>query len=362
MITALLVIAILVLLIVVHELGHFIVAKIFRVRVDEFGIGYPPRAFTFGTIRETTYTLNWIPFGGFVRLYGEDGGTHGRGAFADASRLTQACILVAGVAMNVVMAWVLFAVALHIGTLRPVDPLDRGVGAELLISGIIPGSPAESAGLRVGDRIENISDTSGNVLTAPTPQTVSDFVEARGGRPLTVFYRHGGSVSTVVVTPAHAVIPQEAGRAGLGIAMVEVSTQALPWTSAAYEALQQTYFSFGDVVHNLGNLLGSIFRGAPNLSGVVGPIGIVGFVGDAAQNGIGAVLILAALISVNLAVINLIPIPALDGGRLFVLALEWILRRNMPHLAVQLLNALGILLIAFLMFAVTYNDIARLFV
>src|SRR3989344_6786088 len=116
MLTVLLVIAILVLLIVAHELGHFIAAKVFGVRVEEFGVGYPPRAFTFGKIGDTEYTLNWIPFGGFVRLYGDEGeGQHGRGSLVDSPRWKQAVILVAGVAMNAIAAWALFAFAFHLG-------------------------------------------------------------------------------------------------------------------------------------------------------------------------------------------------------------------------------------------------------
>src|SRR3954470_21933473 len=108
--TAVLVIAILILLIVVHELGHFLVAKITKVRVEEFGVGYPPRAFLFGKWGRTEYTLNWLPFGGFVRLYGDDGNfDHGRGSITDAKRYVQALILVAGVAANTLLAWFLFA-------------------------------------------------------------------------------------------------------------------------------------------------------------------------------------------------------------------------------------------------------------
>src|SRR3990167_4784489 len=121
MLTALLVIGILVFLIIVHELGHFIVAKICRVRVDEFGVGYPPRAFTLGKIAETEYTLNWIPFGGFVRLFGDEGeNQHGRGSLMDSPRWKQAIILIAGVAMNAVAAWALFTVAFHTGVPRAV--------------------------------------------------------------------------------------------------------------------------------------------------------------------------------------------------------------------------------------------------
>lgn len=137
--TILLVIAILVLLIVVHELGHFFAAKIFGVRVDEFGVGYPPRAFSLGKWGDTEYTLNWIPFGGFVRLFGDEGpAVHGRGSFVDASRLKQAIILVAGVSMNVIAAFFLFFGAYSIGILHVTNDQSTP-GAQLLVTDIVPG-------------------------------------------------------------------------------------------------------------------------------------------------------------------------------------------------------------------------------
>src|SRR3989344_9516977 len=143
MMTALLVVGILVFLIVVHELGHFVAAKISRVKVEEFGIGYPPRAFTFGRIGGTEYTLNWIPFGGFVRLYGDVGeGQHGAGSLVDSNRAVQALILVAGVAMNALVAWALFAAALHAGIPRVVDVPVEGETVRLVVANVVPGSPA----------------------------------------------------------------------------------------------------------------------------------------------------------------------------------------------------------------------------
>ena len=150
MITVLLVIGILVLLIVGHELGHFIAAKIFKVRVEEFGVGYPPRAFIFGKFGGTEYTLNWLPFGGFVRLFGDDGDVrHGPGGFTDARRSVQAVILVAGVFANAVLAWGLFAGALAIGVPRVVDSTQEGEKAQLIVADVVPGSPADAAGMIV---------------------------------------------------------------------------------------------------------------------------------------------------------------------------------------------------------------------
>ena len=211
-----------------------------------------------------------------------------------------------------------------------------------------------------GDEILGIEDSKGERLAIVTPDAVVDFVKARGGKPISVLYLHAGATSTATVIPANAIIPNAAGQPALGVALVLVATVSEPWSEAAVNALYKTLSAFWIVGGDLWTLVQGAIEGAPNLSEVVGPVGIVSYVGDAAQNGIGAVLTLAALISVNLAIINLIPIPALDGGRLFVLIIESILRRDAPRLAVQILNALGIALILLLMFVVTYQDIARL--
>lgn len=359
MFTAFLVIAILVLLIVVHEFGHFIAAKIFGVRVEEFGVGYPPRAFSFGRWGGTEYTLNWIPFGGFVRLFGDDADAErGRGGFADAPRWKQAIILVAGVSMNVVAAWALFVGAYSIGILHVInDP--SAPGAELIVTDIVPGSPADAAGVNAGDRVLDLSDTQ-DAHAVLTPDGILDFVKVRGGKDLSITFLREGATSTSQLTPAHAVIAEESGRPAIGVGVALVTTQALAPVEAMRAASISTYNTFIIVTQGLGKIVGGLLRGAPNLRDVTGPVGLVSVVGEASRSGIGYVLSLAAFISVNLAVINLIPIPALDGGRIVVVALEALLRRPAPRLAVQVLNALGIALIILLMVTVTYNDIARL--
>ncbi len=358
--TALLVIGILILLIVAHEFGHFIVAKIFRVRVDEFGVGYPPRALIFGKWGGTEYTLNWIPFGGFVRLYEDDGEEkRGSGSFVDAPRAAQAAILVAGVVMNMVVAWGLFAVALNLGVPQVVDAPLPGQPSHLIVSHIVPASPAAFAGIKPGDEIVGVTDATG-VTVVLEPWTVVDFVKAHGGKPVTIEYLHAGEQKSATITPANAVLPNAAGQPALGIALALVANRSLPWPEAIVRAFYQTGDAFVAVSADLLKLAQGAFRGAPDISQVVGPVGIVSYVGEASQNGFGSVLLLAAMISVNLAIINLIPIPALDGGRLAVLAVESIMRRNVPRLAVQMLNALGIALIVLLMVTVTYHDIARL--
>lgn len=361
MLTALLVIVILVLLIVAHELGHFIAAKIFGVRVEEFGVGYPPRAFRFGKIGDTEYTLNWLPFGGFVRLFGDEGqAEHGRGSFIDAPRWKQAIVLVAGVTANVVVAWALFAVALHLGVPKPVETALPGQHVQLIVSDIVTGSPADAAGIKPGDEITGVSDTKGASVPSLTSKNVVDFVRAHGGKLVHISYIHAGASSTVSITPANAVLPNAAGQPALGIALVLIATEKEPWGTAFVDAFPATRNAFKMVANDLWILLQGAIHGAPDLAAVVGPVGIVSYVGEASQNGLGAVLMFAALISINLAIINLIPIPALDGGRLFMLGIEALMRRAAPRLAIQFLNALGVAIIVLLMVVVTYNDIARL--
>ena len=362
MITALLVIGILVLLIVAHELGHFIAAKIFKVRVEEFGVGYPPRAFILGKIGDTEYTLNWLPLGGFVRLFGDEGEKQkGPGSFVDARRHVQAIILVAGVLANAILAWGLFAGALTLGTPRVVDASLPNESVRLVVADVVAGSPAESAGITAGDEIMNVSDDKGNTPKQLSPFEIQEFIRVRGGQQISINYARAGATSAVSIRPAHAVIAEQAERPAVGVALVLVSNSPLPLRDVLKESLLRTRDAFISVANGLWGIVREALSGRPNLSGIIGPVGLVGVVSDASSHGLGNVLALAGFISVNLAIINLIPIPALDGGRLLLLAIETAWRRSVPRMAVQLINVLGVLLIALLMITVTYNDIARLF-
>ncbi len=358
--TIILVIGILVLLIITHEFGHFIAAKISGVKVQEFGVGYPPRAFRFGKVGDTEYTLNWIPFGGFVRLFGDEGETseQGKGSFVNAPVGKRAFILVAGVVMNMLIAWMLFTSALHMGIPRAVDT--GGPGVRLLISDVVSGSPADSAGIRPGDELVGMNDQSNQGPGELSPENIATFVSNEGGQKIKLEYLRNGKESSVTMVPANAVIPGAPGRAALGIGLVFVSSQPLSWSEAATSACLEIANAFTRVVMDVGSIIGNALRGGLNLSGVVGPVGLVSVVGEAAQTGFAQVLALAAFISVNLAVINLIPIPALDGGRLVILGVEALMRRPAPKLAIHVLNLVGVAAILFLMVVVTYHDIARL--
>jgi regulator of sigma E protease len=365
MYTILIVAAILVSLVVIHELGHFITAKLFGIHVEEFGIGYPPRAFTFGVWGGTEYTINWIPFGGFVRLWDEEKSTkHRSNGFAAAAPWKQVIVLIAGVVMNLIMAWLLFATALHTGVQRAISAENAKLDphATLTVTDVFPGSPAAAAGIKPGDSIVSLVDPRGIALANPTPDSLVQYVRARGGVRLTVTYIHVLDTISATATPANAVIPNAPAQPALGIGTRFVSTLALPWHAALYEALFNTWDSLVTVSQSLWDLTVKSIHGTADLNSVVGPIGLVGVVHDASQNGFGTVLALAAFISINLALINSIPVPALDGGRIVLVLLEAIFRRKIPDILVQAINMCGVGLIVVLMVIVTYHDIIRLFV
>lgn len=360
--SVLLVVIMLVLLIVAHELGHFIAAKILGVKVEEFGVGYPPRALTFGTWGGTEYTLNWLPFGGFVKLFGEhpDGSKRKRtGAFVDAPRSSQAIILVAGVAANVLLAWVIFTGGFMLG--MPTAVSEDTPGAKLYISGVVAGSPAAQVGLRSGDQILSVIADDGTGAAEVTPTVVSHFVSLHGGDELTVTYLRDAAEGQVVLTPAHAVVPEAAGRPTIGVHLTTIAEKQLSLVPAIIEAGKHTVYSLAAVTIGLAGLARDAFLGTADISSLVGPVGLVGVVGDAVGHGIGHLLGLAAFISVNLAIINLIPIPALDGGRLLFVGIETLIRRRVPEIVFGTVNLIGFALIIVLMIGVTYHDILRLF-
>jgi regulator of sigma E protease len=356
--SVLLVIGILVILIVGHELGHFIVAKLSGVKVDEFGVGYPPRLFSFGKIGETEYTLNWLPFGGFVRLFGEDGNQKGQHSFVGASHLKQAMILFAGVFANFILGWLLFSGGFMLGMPTAVDV--DAPGAKLLISGVIANSPAEESGLVVGDEILSVTSTDGYGAENLSPSTVSDFIADHGGVDVTLTFLREGEVLQTTITPVHAVIEEESGRPALGIALTPISQTKLPVGKALVKGGKYAVGSLRTVTVGLYRIIRDAFQGGAKIENLVGPVGLVGVVDDAAGHGLGHILGLAGFISINLAIINLIPIPALDGGRLVFVAYEAISRRKVPHIVSGILNTVGFAAIIILMLAVTYNDILRL--
>lgn len=359
-------ILVIVVLILVHELGHFAAAKWMGMRVDEFGLGYPPRALVLGRKGGTLYTLNWLPFGGFVKIYGENGeqeaGTGGR-AFTSKNRLAQAFVLVAGVLMNLLLAYALITAALVAGTPRALAPSELATAkdVQLLVANVLPGSPAASAGLTSGDVILEAKDGR-STFTAADPSAFTDFVASgKGQTTLTLTVRHqDGTTAALSVRPQKGVVAADPSRAALGVEVAATGIVPLSFGSAIIAGASLTWEALRLTAVGLWHFFYGVFTFSADLSQVSGPVGIANVVGSASAQGFGDLFSIMALISINLALINLLPVPALDGGRLLFVAIESVIRRPIKPEVAQALNAAGFIALILLMLVVTAHDIFRL--
>lgn len=353
-------------LILVHEWGHFIVAKKTGMRVDEFGIGFPPKLFGIKK-GETEYTFNLLPIGGFVRIFGEnaldakeveDAVQHGENisaSFTSKSKWAQAAVLIAGVTMNIIFAWFLFLVVFMIGVPTAVTEQEATDNAELTVIEVLPQSPASEAGIPVGAVVHGYSSTQDTETLTP-----SGFREASmGDAPLALEYEFEGQMQTVEVSSVSG-LTENSDQKAIGVALALVETVRKPIHLALYDATIMTVTSLGAITTGIFNLFVDIAQMDADLSQVAGPVGIVGLVGDAADFGLASLMMFTAIISLNLAVINLLPVPALDGGRLVFVAIESITRKPINPVWVNRLNTIGFILLMALMFAVTYSDIAKI--
>ncbi|MFM2340181.1 MAG: hypothetical protein RLZZ360_817 [Candidatus Parcubacteria bacterium] len=357
--------AVLVVLILVHEWGHFITAKWTGMRVDEFGIGFPPKLFSWRR-GETVYSLNALPIGGFVKILGENGDVDGEvlsatdqaRTFSARPKWAQAVVLIAGVTMNVLLAWVVLVAILMLGTAIRVGSDSVAAGTPLMILGAVPGSPAEDLPLKA--IIVSVSRDEA-VLSNPTPESFRDFVTTSNGAPITLTYRADDQEETVTLTPVRGVDKANPDKAILGIDTGYLENQRYSFGAAIVEGTKQTIYMLKAITVGLVILLGNAIVGQADFSQVTGPVGIVDHVGQAAAFGFTSLLYFTAVISLNLAVINLLPVPALDGGRLVFVAIEAITKRPINPVWAGRLNLLGFAALMLLMVVVTYNDILKLF-
>ncbi|MDP3958093.1 MAG: site-2 protease family protein [bacterium] len=352
---------ILAVLIVSHEFGHFWAAKKAGIRVDEFGIGFPPKLFSW-TRGETKYSLNLLPFGGYVKIYGEDPNEENlrdARSFTSKSRLVQAWVVVAGVVFNALLAWLLFSAAFMIGVSSSAAEAPEGAAlrdAGLTVTSVLPSTPAARAGLMPGDRITEIG-TFDEKLGDLSPEAASEFIAAHAGQKVAIMYARGDEARSTVVMPISGIIEE---RAAIGVALDTVGTLRLPVHLAFIEGatlaanlVKRTYVGIKD-------LLVQALQGEGSLAALTGPVGIVSLVGAASDIGFTYLLTFIGLISINLAVLNLLPLPALDGGRLLFIGIEAATRRSIPPKVMNGLNALGFILLIGLMLVVTWHDIVRL--
>jgi len=349
------------LLVIVHEFGHFIIAKWAGIRVDEFAFGFPPRI---GSIKrgETRYSFNALPLGGYVKIYGENANevsddADKKRSFTAQNRFVQASVIVAGVVFNLALAWVLISVTLMMG----ISARDNEKGApienaRLMITAVREGAPAEVAGLKSGDILLSIGNeiTSVDVLN---PDTVSEFISPRKDEQITFTILREEEKMSIAVTPVEGIVED---RAAVGISMDMVGILQLPPHLAFIEGAKRTYYFTTVTAVGLWDFLSNAIVGKSDFSQVTGPVGIVNAVGEAADVGFVNLLLFTAIISINLAIINIIPFPALDGGRLLFIIIETVIRRPIGVTVTNLLNVVGFALLMLLMVLVTWSDVSKL--
>jgi regulator of sigma E protease len=352
-------------LIFVHELGHFLVAKKSGIRVDEFAIGFPPKIFSW--VRgETKYALNLIPFGGYVKIFGENPddesltGTDSARSFVNAKKWKQVCVLIAGIFFNILFAWILISASFMFGSLVPVGENASEYSkyikeSHVVITDVAIDSPAQKAGLLQGDKLVSVESVGGKDLTTVK---VRELVENSTDNEIDVIYERTGEQKSITIT---SELNSTENRKVIGIYMENVGVVKLNPFLALWEGGKLTITTFKQVAVGLGTFLWQAIKGQGDFSQVSGPVGIVGLVGDAANFGFAYFLGFVAFISLNLAVINLIPFPALDGGRVLFVIIESIIRRPIKPKIANMMNAIGFFILIALMIVITYRDIMKFF-
>ena len=322
-------------LVLIHELGHFLVAKKFGLLVEEFGFGLPPQIWK-KKIGETIYSINALPFGGFVKIYGEDREEKAEKdrSFASLPIKKRSLIIFAGVLMNFLLGWLLISVIFSIG-----------VPQAILITKVELNSPAAEIGLQAGDKI----------LSAGADNFIK-FIDEHRGQEIVIKIERNGEIKEFKTIPR---INPPAGEGALGIALMESGLAKKNLLASVWEGLKTSVEIIRAVFAAIFNLITKALVGKATLEQIAGPVGIVKITAQAGSLGFVYLLQLLALISLNLVVINIFPFPALDGGRLLFLLIEKIKGSPLPIKFEKYANAVGMAFLLFLMIVITIKDIIR---
>lgn len=355
MITILATVFVLGILIFVHETGHFLSAKLFRIRVDRFSLGYPPRMIgkKWG---DTDYCISWIPFGGYVKIAGMVDESMDKKQFTKKPEpwefrskpwIQKVIVVAAGSLMNIGLAFVIFTAATWYHGIEEMSP-DPVVGE------VIEGKPADQAGLQSGDRIIRIGGKN-----VETWEDMAEIIHHAPEEPITIeWFRDGTRFSAEVIPQKEKII----GRGDIEeVSLIGIGPVFTVRRSGFFEAL----FYGGRSTYYLGRLVlvsfWKLITGEESIRTLAGPVFIAKIAGESAKSGFGTLIGFLALLSVNLGILNLFPIPVLDGGHLVFLCIEGLIRREIPVKVKMIVQQIGMFLILGLMIFVIYNDIVRIF-
>jgi len=422
LITLLIFIAVLAILVLAHEWGHFIAARKNGIKVEEFGFGFPPRIFgiqvftgqelkkvgetetveadiktyslpdgqavieekvvdkikevdvvvpvkrwqfvwgnkdiqstPYGFKGGTVYSLNWIPLGGFVKIKGETG------EFADEPDSfmfkkvwRRAIVLAAGVTMNFILAVIFLAVGFMIGLPQSLDSVSshaRIVDAKIEVQGVLPGSPAAQAGVQVGDRIVRADNLVNLRVT-----DLQNYMNLKNGQAVYFGFMRGSELVETEITPATL---SQTGHGGIGVSLLESGIVSYPWYWALFEGLRSAVLFSWEILKAFWFLIAGLFHGAAVAENLSGPVGIAVLTGRVARLGFVYLLQFTAMLSLNLAILNFLPLPALDGGRILFLIIEKIIGRPVKRVVENLVHTVGFALLMLLVVFITYKDVMR---
>ncbi len=337
-------------LVLVHELGHFIAAKLNGIKVEEFGIGFPP-SFIKVKYGETVYSLNLIPLGGYVRVYGEEGDVkkEKERAFVYKKPWQKLTVLVAGILGNFLLAWILISYLFTQGVPVPSN--------KVIIEKVVRGSPAYEAGLKKGDVVRAIIFKNKRIKVKNANEMVKIVNEYKGKKILLEIERGKKKFSVKVVPRKN---PPK-GQGALGVIITSYETKKYPWYEAPFKGLIESFKITQKVFTGIiKGILGFFTFKKTNLQ-VTGPIGIAKITSEAVKFGRNAFLELLALLSLNLAVVNILPFPALDGGRAVMVIYEWISGKRINKDFEQKLNLIGFALLILLAIIISIQDVKRFF-
>ncbi|MBI2670000.1 MAG: RIP metalloprotease RseP [Candidatus Yanofskybacteria bacterium] len=358
MITLIIFIIVLSVLVFVHEFGHFIMAKRAGMKVEEFGFGFPPRAF--GVKRgETIYSVNWIPFGGFVKILGEDGQElENPRSFAAAKTSTKFGVIVAGVVMNFLLAVLLLtignAVGLRIGLVDEAA-IRQAQNIKVQIIQVTAQSPAERAGLQALDEIVGFK-VNDEIMAVSNVNEVQEFIAQNAGSEITILIRNGKDLIEKKITPRVDPPPNEGA---LGVSLAATGLVQYPFPQSVIHGVTDSVNILGYTVAGYATIIKNIFVTGRTGVELSGPVGIAVITGKAARSGFTYLMQFVALISINLAVLNIIPFPALDGGRLLFVGVEKLRGKPIPKKIENSINTAGFALLILLMVYITTKDIIK---
>ena len=339
-------------LVVIHELGHFTLAKMFGVKVEEFGLGYPPRLFG-RKIGETIYSLNLLPFGAFVKIYGQEEKVRNRRSFSEKTFWQKSLIILGGVFSFWIVAAILLTIVMALGVPTMIDDEENHnlVDPRVQIMAVSSGSPAEQAGLKVGDAIKNFDKV----------KEIQEFTQTHKGEKIILTIQRGKEVFDVSLVPR---VSLPANEGPMGVALVRTAIKVYPWYIAPIKGVETTGILTIAIIKGWAMVLGSLIQGKGVPAGVEigGPVKIFELFIDMGNLGIDYLLRFIAFISISLALINILPIPALDGGWFLFLVIERLRRKPINQKILQNISAAFYFLLIALMIWVTIKDISRFFI